>query len=32
MVGLRREREEVRTRVEKMLDQIEALNAEESAG
>jgi chromosome segregation ATPase len=32
MVGLRREREEVRARVEKMLDQIEALNAEESAG
>jgi chromosome segregation ATPase len=32
LVGLRREREEVRTRVEKMLDQIEALNAEESAG
>src|ERR1039457_5091715 len=32
MVGLRREREEVRTRVEKMLDQIEALNSEESAG
>jgi chromosome segregation ATPase len=32
VVGLRREREEVRTRVEKMLDQIEALSAEESAG
>ena len=32
LVGLRREREEVRTRVEKMLDQIEALNSEESAG
>jgi septal ring factor EnvC (AmiA/AmiB activator) len=32
LVGLRREREEVRTRVEKMLDQIEALNTEESAG
>jgi chromosome segregation ATPase len=31
LVGLRREREEVRTRVEKMLDQIEALTAEESA-
>ena len=32
LVGFRREREEVRTRVEKMLDQIEALNTEESAG
>jgi chromosome segregation ATPase len=32
LVGLRRERDEVRTRVEKMLDQIEALNADESAG
>ena len=32
LVGLRREREEVRTRVEKMLDQIEALSTEESAG
>ncbi len=32
LVGLRREREEVRTRVEKMLDQIEALNSQESAG
>lgn len=32
LVGLRREREEVRTRVEKMLDQIEALSSEESAG
>ena len=31
LVGLRREREEVRTRVEKMLDQIEALTTEESA-
>src|SRR5271157_1407674 len=31
VVALRREREEVRTRVEKMLDQIEALTAEESA-
>ena len=31
LVGLRREREEVRTRVEKMLDQIEALTSEESA-
>jgi chromosome segregation ATPase len=31
LVGLRRDREEVRTRVEKMLDQIEALTAEESA-
>jgi chromosome segregation ATPase len=29
LVGLRREREEVRTRVEKMLEQIETLNAEE---
>ena len=29
MVPLRREREEVRTRVEKMLDQIESLSAEE---
>ncbi len=32
LVSLRREREEVRTRVEKMLDQIEALNTEELAG
>ncbi len=31
LVALRREREEVRTRVEKMLDQIEALTTEESA-
>src|SRR5271166_5279580 len=31
LVGLRRQREEVRTRVEKMLDQIEALTTEESA-
>jgi chromosome segregation ATPase len=31
LIGLRREREEVRTRVEKMLDQIEALTSEESA-
>ena len=31
LVGLRRDREEVRTRVEKMLDQIEALTSEESA-
>jgi len=31
LVGLRRDREEVRTRVEKMLDQIEALTGEESA-
>jgi hypothetical protein len=31
LVGLRRDREEVRTRVEKMLGQIEALTAEESA-
>ena len=31
LVSLRREREEVRTRVEKMLGQIEALTAEESA-
>jgi septal ring factor EnvC (AmiA/AmiB activator) len=29
LVGLRREREEVRTRVEKMLGQIESLTAEE---
>jgi len=29
LVGLRREREAVRTRVEKMLDQIETLTAEE---
>jgi len=29
LVGLRKEREEVRTRVEKMLDQIETLTAEE---
>ena len=32
VVALRREREEVRTRVEKMLKQIEALTQEESAG
>ncbi len=32
MVTLRREREEVRTRVEKMLGQIDALTSEESAG
>jgi hypothetical protein len=32
LVGLRREREEVRTRVEKMLGQIEALALEEAAG
>jgi predicted nucleic acid-binding Zn-ribbon protein len=32
MVTLRREREEVRTRVEKMLSQIDSLTAEESAG
>ena len=31
LVALRREREEVRTRVEKMLGQIEALTSEESA-
>ena len=31
LVGFRREREEVRTRVEKMLGQIEALTVEESA-
>jgi septal ring factor EnvC (AmiA/AmiB activator) len=31
LVGLRREREEVRTRVEKMLGQIEALTSEELA-
>jgi chromosome segregation ATPase len=31
-VALRREREEVRTRVEKMLKQIEALTREESGG
>jgi septal ring factor EnvC (AmiA/AmiB activator) len=31
LVGLRKDREEVRTRVEKMLGQIEALTAEESA-
>ncbi len=30
VVGLRKEREEVRTRVEKMLKQIDALTAEES--
>ncbi len=30
LVSLRKEREEVRTRVEKMLDQIEALNTDES--
>jgi septal ring factor EnvC (AmiA/AmiB activator) len=29
LVSLRRERDEVRTRVEKMLDQIEALNSQE---
>jgi chromosome segregation ATPase len=32
LVALRREREEVRTRVEKMLGQIESLALEESAG
>ena len=32
LVGLRREREEVRTRVEKMLGQIESLALDESAG
>jgi chromosome segregation ATPase len=32
LVALRREREEVRTRVEKMLGQIEALALQESAG
>ena len=32
LVGYRKEREEVRTRVEKMLGQIEAFTAEESAG
>jgi chromosome segregation ATPase len=32
VVALRKEREEVRTRVEKMLKQIDALTAEESAG
>ncbi len=32
MVALRKEREEVRTRVEKMLKQIDELTAEESAG
>lgn len=32
MVALRKEREEVRTRVEKMLRQIDELTAEESAG
>jgi len=32
LVGLRREREEVRTRVEKMLGQIESLALEDSAG
>jgi septal ring factor EnvC (AmiA/AmiB activator) len=31
LVALRKEREEVRTRVEKMLGQIESLTAEESA-
>ena len=31
LVALRRERDEVRTRVEKMLGQIESLTAEESA-
>jgi predicted nucleic acid-binding Zn-ribbon protein len=32
MVGLRRDREEVRTRVEKMLRQIDELTNEQSAG
>ncbi|HUI84633.1 MAG TPA: hypothetical protein VL240_10435 [Candidatus Binatia bacterium] len=32
LVALRRERDEVRTRIEKMLGQIEALALEESAG
>ena len=32
VVALRKEREEVRTRVEKMLKQIDQLTAEESAG
>lgn len=32
MVTLRKEREEVRTRVEKMLSQIDSLTADESAG
>lgn len=32
VVALRKEREEVRTRVEKMLKQIDALTEEESAG
>ena len=32
VVALRKEREEVRTRVEKMLKQIDALTTEESAG
>jgi phage-related minor tail protein len=32
LVALRKEREEVRTRVEKMLKQIDVLTAEESAG
>ena len=32
MVSLRREREEVRTRVEKMLSQIDSLTTDESAG
>ena len=32
LVAFRREREEVRSRVEKMLDQIEALAVEDSAG
>ncbi len=32
IVALRKEREEVRTRVEKMLKQIDELTAEESAG
>jgi chromosome segregation ATPase len=32
MIALRKEREEVRTRVEKMLKQIDDLTAEESAG
>lgn len=32
VIGLRKEREEVRTRVEKMLGQIESLALEEAAG
>ena len=32
VIALRKEREEVRTRVEKMLKQIDALTVEESAG